>query len=95
MGTRAALGTDGGSRTADFTATGLQGLRQEERFSRVSEGGNALRIIGQFLTGLPVAAWMLVDVAVLCAGLKFGYVHFVPPAYVPDLNIDVVSAAAI
>ena len=95
MGTRAALGPDGGSRTADFTATGLQGLRQEERSSRVSEGGNALRIIGQFLTGLPVAAWMLVDVAVLCAGLKFGYVHFVPPAYVPDLNIDLVSAAAI
>ena len=95
MGTRAALGTDGGSSAAGFTATGFLDLRQEERIRRLSQGKNALRILGQFLTGLPVAAWMLVDVAVLCAGLKCGYVYFVPPTYVPELNIDIVWAAAI
>jgi len=95
MGTRAVLGADGGSRRAGLGTAVVPGLYGEEGVGRACQGGNTLRVLGQFLTGLPVAAWMLVDVAVLCTGLKFGYVYFVPPAYVPELNIDLTSAAAI
>ncbi|MCP4592164.1 MAG: sugar transferase [bacterium] len=95
MGTSAALGSDGGNQTVDLGATELQGLYRRKGRRGARQSGHALRVVGQFLTGLPVAAWMLLDVAILSAGLKIGYANFVPPAYVPDLNLDMVSAAAI
>jgi exopolysaccharide biosynthesis polyprenyl glycosylphosphotransferase len=95
MGTRAAFGGDGGGSAAGLGARGLTRLGLEERLARTSNLPNALRILGQFLIGLPVGAWMLMDVAVLCAGLKFGYVYFVPASYIPALNLDLVSAAGI
>ena len=95
MSTRVALGADRGCRSTNFGAATVPSLCGDRRVGRRTQGRHALRILGQFLTGLPVAAWMLVDVAILCTGLKFGYIYFVPPTYVPQVSIDLTSAAAI